>query len=180
MEKKKIFFQAIVLALTLTYKRFVATTLLSYFFSLRTVAYPSMKLTFRVLLSISPLFWGFNEVIWEKNCAQCDVLSERAGLNGWISGNDSSITIQYGNPYLQVIKDSVSYDLQSLIGEVGGTLGLLLGLSFLSIFDLLEHLLNVCFDWSNLRGVINLISDFPKVPPQPQLISILDPISDMY
>ena len=68
------------------------------------------------------------------------------GLNGWISGNDSSLTIQYGNPFLQVIKDSVSYDLQSLIGEVGGTLGLLLGLSFLSIFDLLEHLLNVCFD----------------------------------
>ena len=63
VEKKKIFFQAIVLALTLTYKRFVATTLLSYFFSLRTVAYPSMKLTFRVLLSISSLFWGFNEVI---------------------------------------------------------------------------------------------------------------------
>ena len=79
MEKKKIFFQAIVLALTLTYKRFVATTLLSYFFSLRTVAYPSMKLTLGVLLSISPLFWGFNEVIWEKNCVQCDVLSERAG-----------------------------------------------------------------------------------------------------
>ena len=68
------------------------------------------------------------------------------GLNGWISGNDSSLTIQYGNPYMQVIKDSVSYDLQSLIGEVGGTLGLLLGLSFLSIFDLLEHFLNICFD----------------------------------
>ena len=41
------------------------------------------------------------------------------GLNGWISGNDSSVTIQYANPYIQVIKDSVSYDFQSLIGEVG-------------------------------------------------------------
>ena len=55
----------------------------------------------------------------------------------------SSVTIQYVNPYVQVIKDSHSYDMQSLIGEVGGTLGLLLGLSFISIFDLFEHLLRI-------------------------------------
>ena len=54
----------------------------------------------------------------------------------------SRVTIQYVNPYIQVIKDSHSYDMQSLIGEVGGTLGLLLGLSFISIFDLFEQFLN--------------------------------------
>ena len=31
--------------------------------------------------------------------------------------------------------EEISYDLQSLIGEVGGTLGLTVGLSFLSIFE---------------------------------------------
>ena len=54
----------------------------------------------------------------------------------------SKLTIRYSSPYIQVIKDSWSYDMQSFIGEVGGTLGLLLGLSFASVFDLLEHLLN--------------------------------------
>ena len=56
----------------------------------------------------------------------------------------SSVTIQYVNPYIQVIKDSGSYDMQSLIGEVGGTLGLLLGFSFISIFDLFESVLKSC------------------------------------
>ena len=36
--------------------------------------------------------------------------------------------------------DSISYDLQSLIGEIGGTLGLTLGLSFYSLLDLVEYL----------------------------------------
>ena len=56
----------------------------------------------------------------------------------------ASVTIQYVNPYIQVIKDSSSYDMQSLIGEVGGTLGLLLGFSFISIFDLFESVLKSC------------------------------------
>ena len=54
----------------------------------------------------------------------------------------TTLLIQYSSPYIQVIKDSWSYDLQSYIGEVGGTLGLLLGLSFASVFDFLEHLIN--------------------------------------
>ena len=57
--------------------------------------------------------------------------------------NSSKLSIQFPNPYVQVIKDSHSYDMQSLIGEVGGTLGLLLGLSFISVFDLFESIL----DW---------------------------------
>ena len=65
---------------------------------------------------------------------------------GGTGHNMSSLTIQYANPYIQVIKDSNNYDMQSLIGEVGGTLGLLLGLSFISIFDLFEHILNSCFN----------------------------------
>ena len=56
----------------------------------------------------------------------------------------ASVTIQYVNPYIQIIKDSGSYDMQSLIGEAGGTLGLLLGFSFISIFDLFESVLKSC------------------------------------
>ena len=68
---------------------------------------------------------------------------ERGGSTGHTM---SSLTIQYASPYIQVIKDSYSYDMQSLIGEVGGTLGLLLSLSFISIFDLFDHILKSCFE----------------------------------
>ena len=54
----------------------------------------------------------------------------------------SKITLRYANPNIQVIKDTWSYDMQSFIGEVGGTLGLLLGFSFASIFDLVEYFLS--------------------------------------
>ena len=54
----------------------------------------------------------------------------------------SELIIQYSTPFIQVIKDSWSYDMQSFIGEVGGTLGLLLGFSFSSLFDLLEFFAN--------------------------------------
>ena len=42
---------------------------------------------------------------------------------------------------VQYVKDEYAYDAQSFIGEVGGTLGLMLGLSFTSIFDFIEYVL---------------------------------------
>ena len=75
-----------------------------------------------------------------------DVLQQK--LMTYIDGDvieKATLNIEYSSPYIQVIKDSWSYDMQSYIGEVGGTLGLLLGLSFASIFDLFEHLLNKFF-----------------------------------
>ena len=54
----------------------------------------------------------------------------------------AEVIIQYETPNIQVIKDSFTYDMQSLIGEVGGTLGLLLGFSFASIFDLFDNILD--------------------------------------
>jgi hypothetical protein len=37
--------------------------------------------------------------------------------------NGSFVRIQLANPNVQFVEDSRSYDMQSLIGEVGGTLG---------------------------------------------------------
>lgn len=42
---------------------------------------------------------------------------------------------------VQYVKDAHTYDAQSFIGEVGGSLGLMLGLSFTSVFDFFEYLL---------------------------------------
>ena len=58
------------------------------------------------------------------------------------TGFDSAIVkIQLASPSVQFIEDSYNYDAQSFIGEVGGTMGLLLGLSFLSLFDFIDSFL---------------------------------------
>ena len=54
----------------------------------------------------------------------------------------SIIKMQLASTSVQFIEDTIAYDLQSLIGEVGGTLGLLLGLSFVSVFELIEYLIS--------------------------------------
>lgn len=58
--------------------------------------------------------------------------------------NTSDIYIKIIDPTLQLITDSYSYDGQSFIGDIGGTLGLLLGYSFMSAVDLIE------FIWSRI------------------------------
>ena len=57
------------------------------------------------------------------------------------STNGSVLKIQFDSPSVMVIKDDEGYDFQSCLGEVGGTLGLFLGLSFLSIIDGIEFCL---------------------------------------
>ena len=49
---------------------------------------------------------------------------------------DTSLELQIGNNYVIYVMDYKSYDFQSFFGEVGGTLGVLLGISMASIFDL--------------------------------------------
>ena len=57
----------------------------------------------------------------------------------------SVLKIQLDSPNVQTIEDSVAYDLQSLIGEVGGTLGLFLGLSTMSFIDFIEFIFRKLF-----------------------------------
>ena len=54
------------------------------------------------------------------------------------STNGAVLKIRLDGPNIMHIQDFFSYDFQSLIGEVGGTLGLFLGLSFLSIIECIE------------------------------------------
>ena len=55
--------------------------------------------------------------------------------------DDTSLTIKLTDPNILTILDGYSYDLQSFIGEVGGTLGLFLGLSMFSIIEFIEYVL---------------------------------------
>ena len=49
------------------------------------------------------------------------------------------LTIELESPLVQRFTDGYSYDLQSFIGEVGGTLGLFLGLSMVSFLEFFEY-----------------------------------------
>ena len=51
----------------------------------------------------------------------------------------STIELVLASPIVEYNIDSISYDLQSLIGEIGGTLGLTLGLSVYSLMDFVEY-----------------------------------------
>ena len=55
-----------------------------------------------------------------------------------VGASDSYVQIVLTDTNIMYVEDNYGYDLQSFIGEVGGTLGLMLGLSFMSIIDLLE------------------------------------------
>ena len=61
------------------------------------------------------------------------------------NSNHASVIIKLESSNVQNIVDTIAYDLQSLIGEVGGTLGLFLGLSTYSFVELIEYLMNKLF-----------------------------------
>ena len=62
-------------------------------------------------------------------------------------GNDLNtvLNIVLKDPNVLTIVDNYSYDLQSLIGEVGGTLGLFLGLSMFSFVGFIEYILRKAY-----------------------------------
>ena len=53
----------------------------------------------------------------------------------------AELKIQLESPNVLTIVDSYSYDIQSFVGEVGGTLGLFLGLSMFSFVEFAVYLL---------------------------------------
>ena len=53
---------------------------------------------------------------------------------------NSTIELVLASPIVEYNIDSISYDLQSLIGEIGGTMGLTLGLSIYSLIDFVEYI----------------------------------------
>ena len=59
--------------------------------------------------------------------------------------NRSKITMTFQDPIVESTIESISYDLQSLISEVGGVLGLTLGLSGVSLTKLLSFVINKLF-----------------------------------
>ena len=54
---------------------------------------------------------------------------------------NSRLHVNLSDPIVEYNIDAISYDLQSLVGEIGGTLGLTIGLSFLSFSEYLIEIM---------------------------------------
>ena len=61
-------------------------------------------------------------------------------MNAYCNNFDSTacISVSFTNPIIENIITESTYDVQSLIGEIGGTLGLFLGLSGLGLMEMLN------------------------------------------
>ncbi len=64
--------------------------------------------------------------------------------SGSVGPMKAKLRIALADRNIQYITDNISYNTQSFIGEVGGTLGLFLGLSFMSFVDFLDYLVSKC------------------------------------
>ena len=53
---------------------------------------------------------------------------------------DSGVIIWNTSPFVLVETEELLYGLSSFIAEVGGTLGLFLGFSFMAIWDIVEEI----------------------------------------
>ena len=90
--------------------------------------------------------WYDNYLLNDKDCPKmpkCKRSIYQMDLSTTDHGNfeKSNLLIKLKNPNILTIVDEYSYDLQSFIGEVGGTLGLFLGLSMFSFIELIEYVL---------------------------------------
>ena len=88
--------------------------------------------------------WHDDFLHHEKNCPKmpkCERFIYKMDLFPNDGDDSSSLTIKLTDPNILTILDGYSYDLQSFIGEVGGTLGLFLGLSMFSIIEFIEYVL---------------------------------------
>ena len=84
-----------------------------------------------------------------KDCLDLD-LPYRLAVDNYetMDGYEDSrsyLKIELQNTYVQNVEDNIAYDFQSFIGEVGGTLGLFLGLSFVSFIEFTEFLIGKIF-----------------------------------
>ncbi len=86
-----------------------------------------------------------NQSIHASNTNHHGLFRSLYSLETKYQGNFSKTESLFANVQLNLVKPEVTYiedhevyDLQSFIGEVGGTLGLMLGLSFSSVLDVMD------------------------------------------
>ena len=96
------------------------------------------------------LYHGF-----EKNCTllPCKRSIYKLAIKETSEEVDQNyLAIELDSPLVQKVIDSYSYDLQSFVGEVGGTLGLFLGLSVFSFIEFFEFVVRKIITRTIVKG----------------------------
>ena len=83
----------------------------------------------------------YNKSIQPKTMPKCERSMYKTTMTKDFHSSENDLVIRLENPNVLTIVDSYSYDIQSFVGEVGGTLGLFLGLSVFSFVEFAEYLL---------------------------------------
>ena len=57
--------------------------------------------------------------------------------------NETQLILKNTSPYLMVETEALVYTIESLVAEFGGTLGLFLGFSFMTFWDVVEFAVGI-------------------------------------
>ena len=60
-----------------------------------------------------------------------------------VNHNETQLILKNTSPYLLVETEALVYTVESLVAEFGGTLGLFLGFSFMTLWDVVEFAVGV-------------------------------------
>ena len=71
------------------------------------------------------------------------------------------VDIFYPELSYEEIQQNVDFELLSLFGEIGGFLGLLLGASVLTVFELIDYILLFCYNKFHSKTQVQPINKKP-------------------
>ena len=60
-----------------------------------------------------------------------------------VNHNETQLLLKNTSPYLLIETEALVYTVESLVAEFGGTLGLFLGFSFMTLWDVVEFVVDV-------------------------------------
>ena len=128
---------------------------------------PCMPIRYKTIMKLSGVqpmpicqdskkeMWKSLENIWNKflttcpnSCTQFQFQGKMKSLDGYFNNSKSTgLDYLYLSGYIEVHKEYLVYELDDVIGSIGGTLGLFIGFSFLGLvkhfFETIKnHLIN--------------------------------------
>ena len=128
---------------------------------------PCMPIRYKTIMKLSGVqpmpicqdskkeMWKSLEKIWNKflttcpnSCTQFQFQGKMKSLDGYFNNSKSTgLDYLYLSGYIEAHKEYLVYELDDVIGSIGGTLGLFIGLSFLG---LLKHFFEAIKNYSHM------------------------------
>ena len=128
---------------------------------------PCMPIRYKTIMKLSGVqpipicqdskkeMWKSLEKIWNKflttcpnSCTQFQFQGKMKSLDGYFNNSKSTgLDYLYLSGYIEVHKEYLVYELDDVVGSIGGTLGLFIGFSFLGLF---KHFFEAIKNYSDM------------------------------